>query len=239
LSQDLRGAFREPHKLSGSSNNKDGSAKTATQLSYKYFFLAAIIGIVLYVILDIIAQVLPPHYSPIRQAESDLAVGPYGYVMGINFVNRGILSLLFVFGLYRVVSRDVRLKPKFRVGAALLAIWGLCALILAAFPTDLAGAPVTIHGVIHLVTAAIAFICGAFGILLLSLDFGKELRSLRKYVLPIGVVSPILAFATFVLLTSRIGGLVERIFLASVLLWILIVSIYLFRESSRASPAAV
>ena len=42
------------------------------------YFIATIIGIVLYLVLDIIAQLLPPHYSFITQAESDLAVGPYG-----------------------------------------------------------------------------------------------------------------------------------------------------------------
>jgi hypothetical membrane protein len=128
--------------------------------SYRAFFFATIIGIALYVVLDAVAQVLPPHYSPIRQAESDLAVGPYGYIMAINFVNRGVLSLLFVFGFYKIVS--VSSRQKFRAGLALLGIWGLGALILAVSPTDLPGGPVTIHGEIHLVTAAIAFIGGAF-----------------------------------------------------------------------------
>ena len=41
--------------------------------------------IILYVVLDVVAQVLPPHYSPISQAESLLAVGPYGYIMTVNF----------------------------------------------------------------------------------------------------------------------------------------------------------
>ncbi len=37
--------------------------------------LLVIVGIVFYVILDVIAQILAPHYNPISQAESDLAVG--------------------------------------------------------------------------------------------------------------------------------------------------------------------
>lgn len=55
--------------------------------------LVAIIGIVVYVVIDVIAQLLPPHYNAIIQAESDLAVGPYGFLMTINFVIRGLLSL--------------------------------------------------------------------------------------------------------------------------------------------------
>ena len=48
--------------------------------------LVTIVGIVVYVIIDVIAQLLPPHYNAIIQAESDLAVGPYGFLMTINFV---------------------------------------------------------------------------------------------------------------------------------------------------------
>jgi hypothetical membrane protein len=60
----------------------------------------------LYVALDIIAQALPPHYSPISQAESDLAVRPYGYVMSINFIVRGLLSLTAVLALRGIDPRN-------------------------------------------------------------------------------------------------------------------------------------
>ena len=56
----------------------------------RIFGALTIAGIALYLVLDVVAQMLPPHYSPVRQAESDLAVGPYGYVMTINFVVREI-----------------------------------------------------------------------------------------------------------------------------------------------------
>ena len=195
--------------------------------SYRSFFLATIIGIILYVVLDAVAQALPPHYSPIRQAESDLAVGPYGYVMTSNFVNRGVLSLLFAFGLYKTVS--IASRQKFRAGLALLAVWAFGAIVLAASPTDLPGAPVTIHGEIHLGVATLAFICGAFGILLLSVQLKNEekLRPLQRYVLPDAIISLILLFLTIFGLSTRIGGLLERLFLGSVLLWMFIVSIYL------------
>jgi len=35
-------------------------------------FWTVTLGIALYVVLDVIAQILPPHYNPISQAESDL-----------------------------------------------------------------------------------------------------------------------------------------------------------------------
>jgi hypothetical membrane protein len=195
---------------------------------YRLVFLATIIGIILYVVLDAVAQALPPHYSPIRQAESDLAVGPYGYIMAINFVNRGVFSLIFVFGLFKVVEHLTR---KFKIGLALLSIWGVGALILAISPTDI-GAEVTLHGKVHLLVAFIAFLGGAFGVLFLSLDLSKHpaLKSLRRYLLPLGILSTILVFVDFLGSLSRIGGLLERLFLGSVILWILIVSIHLYNS---------
>lgn len=49
-------------------------------------------GAVVYVALDVVAQLLPPHYGPVRQAESDLGVGPFGWVMSVNFIVRGLLT---------------------------------------------------------------------------------------------------------------------------------------------------
>lgn len=60
-------------------------------------------AIFLYVLLDAITQSLHPHYSPIPNAESDLAVGPFGYIMAVNFLNRGILSLVFLYALSKTL----------------------------------------------------------------------------------------------------------------------------------------
>ena len=66
-------------------------------------FITVDVLIVLYIVLDAIAQALPPHYSPISQAESLLAVGPYGYIMTINFLNRGGY-LIYSFGYVIITS---------------------------------------------------------------------------------------------------------------------------------------
>ena len=90
--------------------------------SAKLFWIV-ILGIVLYVILDVIAQILPPHYSPISQAESDLAVGKFGLIMTVNFLNRGVLSLLFVFAFLQTLDVKSVARLPFRTGAYLLGIW--------------------------------------------------------------------------------------------------------------------
>ena len=67
----------------------------------RFLALAVLIGIALYVLLDIIVQVLPPHYSALSQPESDLAVGPFGFLMAINFVIRGLVALALVWALVK------------------------------------------------------------------------------------------------------------------------------------------
>jgi hypothetical membrane protein len=201
--------------------------------------LLAIVGIVLYIVLDIIAQLLPPHYSPISQGESDLAVGPYGYVMTVNFVIRGLLTFAFLVGL----SGATRLGKYARVGLALLAVWGAGAFVLAAFPTDV-GTVVTVHGTIHNLTALVAFTGGAFGTLALSLHFRAEerLRRLDAAARLIAVLGVVMYFATasalFIRRLSHIFGLVERLFIGLVLLWMLVVAIQLLRSNRSASVAS-
>lgn len=198
--------------------------------------LLTIVGIVVYVIVDLIAQMLPPHYSPILQAESDLAVGPYGWLMTINFVVRGLFSLCLLGALTGAVTR----QHLSRMGLVLVGMWSLGALLLALFPTDLAGAAPTFHGTLHLLVATLAFICVAMGELLLSLRFAGEegLRSsagLARVLATLALLTLLLVLATpFVHRLQNVFGLEERIFIGLVLLWMLAVA---FRLTSSVSLA--
>ena len=116
-----------------------------------------IAGIVAYVALVVTAQLLPPHYNAIRTAESDLAVGRYGWLMTMAFVLRGVLSLALVAALALAARRGLR--P--RAGLVLLGLWGAGAFLLAAFPTDLPGDARTVHGAVHAAVAFAAFLAVA------------------------------------------------------------------------------
>ena len=100
----------------------------------------ALIGIVLYIILDVVVQMLPPHYS-LRQAESDLAVGPYGWIMNINFVIRGLLSAAIILAIYKSMKNIVR--PV--VGMVFFAIWSATSFLLAFFNTDVPNASLVVN----------------------------------------------------------------------------------------------
>lgn len=175
-----------------------------------------------------------PHYSPISQAESDLAVGPYGYVMAVNFVNRGLFSLLFLYGLMKSVPS----RPGLRTGFALFGMWAVGSLILAASPTDVSG-PATLHGFVHLVVATLAFLGAALGTFSLSRAFRRDpaLEDLR-YAMPLAVLAAVFFFvlyggaAVFPHDAAKVGGLVERAFIGLVLAWMLAVSASMLRRSS-------
>ena len=193
----------------------------------RLLFAVAIAAIVLYVILDAIAQSLPPHYRPISQAERDLAVGPYGYVMTLNFVNRGVLSLCFLFALLLTANSSDTTSPRFMRGSYLFAVWSIGALLLAAFPTDVPATPVSWHGAVHLVVAILAFLGGAFGALYISLGMAgnKPVAKARGAALPLAAIAVVLCLVELLDgltpgLNANYGGLVERLFLGSVLLWI-------------------
>lgn len=205
--------------------------------SINRLYLVVVAEVILYLVLDAIAQSLPPHYSPIKDAESDLAVGPYGYIMAINFLNRGILSLVFIYAFLKTLDLSGISRKSFKSGYTLLGIWAVGAILLAFFPTDVPATPMSWHGAIHFVVAIIAFIGGAFGTLLLSSHF-KEITSAKGTENLAEILSYVVIlfwlvefFTPFVSphLVSRFGGLIERLFLGSVLLWIFAVSLSLTR----------
>jgi len=204
-------------------------------------YAVALTGIALYIVLDAVAQLLPPHYSPISQAESDLAVGQFGYIMTVNFLNRGILSLEFLFAVIGTIRVNGGRPRNYRGGLFLIGMWSIGALLLAAFPTDVPSTPVSWHGAIHLIVAVIAFLAGAFGALFISLRMSSDisLRRVRGVALPISVVAVILCilelFGGFFAphLSADYGGLVERLFLGSVLLWMATVSSFMLTRGSH------
>ena len=191
-----------------------------------------LIGIVLYIILDIIVQMLPPHYS-LRQAESDLVVGPYGWIMNINFIIRGLLSAAVILAIYKAMKSSIR--PV--LGMIFFGIWAGASFSLAFFNTDVSNFSVsmsssTFHGQLHLVLAMIGFICAPIGMLIISRAFQKEdeLKSIGTPALIISILS-VLAFLYLGLrgVHARNFGIIERVSIGSVLLWIVVVALKLQR----------
>jgi len=193
--------------------------------------------IILYVVLDAIAQILPPHYSPISQAESLLAVGPYGYIMTINFLNRGAFSLLFVYALVQILAMLGENWRSYKWGLYAIGIWGVGALLLAGFPAT--GRTLGIHAIIGI----IVFIAAPLGELSISLKLVrvKALAGVKKIALVVAALGVLFTvfywgFLPFLHnLKSNYDGFFERLLIGSVILWMGIMATYILLHVN--SPA--
>jgi hypothetical membrane protein len=195
---------------------------------------AVIVGIMLVVVLEVIVQLLPPHYNPLSQSESDLAVGPYGFLMALDFIIGGVLLLLFIVAFRRVIPKE----GQSRSGLILLGVAAICKLTIAFAATDLTPRPETIHGTIHAVVALVSFFCEALGLLLLarSLRHVPNMRPSARFLVGLAIVTLVwsLIVIVTVVVSTQIGvwGLLERVATALSFVWVLLVSRGLLRSPS-------
>ncbi len=199
----------------------------------------SLIGVALYVAIDIALAILRPGVNLVHNAESDYGNGAYSWLMDVNFEIRFLLSAAAAGAIWYAL----RPRGAGRVGVILLLIWAAGSGVLGFFRDDLPGGPLTRHGEVHLAAAGIAFAACLVGTLLLTLDFGRLplMRPLRLLLVPIwvlGLVS-LVALSRAGFGPRSLGGLFERVFIASQLAWFAIVSarIATAREVDANQPA--
>jgi hypothetical protein len=199
--------------------------------------------VVVYVAIDVVLQLLPPHYSPVVDAESNLAVGPFGWVMNLNFLGRAAMTFCVL-----VVVSGIRPPSAMRrTGSLLLGLAGLCSAALVFFATDVNGpgefgiAPTTTVGTIHVVIATSGFLLALAAMVLLTLWMrgAPGLLGVRRA----ATVFLGLALAGLVSLGASIAfvptvlGATERICLAGILGWAFVVCFGARKRESAAATA--
>jgi hypothetical protein len=186
------------------------------------FCTIAMVLVLLYVVVDAVLQLLPPHYSVVSDAESDLAVGPFGWAMQVNFAARAVMS-----GCVVVAVLLTGLPSRRRtVGTILLGIAGLCSAALVFFATDvnLPGEfgmqPRTAIGTVHVVFATAGFVTVLAALVLLTLWLGDVRHSNRAAIVFLVIACAGLLFlAVSLVFAPRVVGLAERSCLAGILGW--------------------
>ena len=174
--------------------------------------------VVLYIAIDIVLQVLSPQYSVLSDAESDLAVGPLGWAMQVNFAARAVMSACVV-AVVSLTAPDSRLR---RVGSVLLALAGLCSAALVFFPTDVNRAgefgmtPRTTVGLVHVVFATSGFLAVLAAMAMLTWWIGRLPAVGTLFVVACAGLG-VLAISLAVL--PQVVGLAERLCLAGILGW--------------------
>jgi hypothetical membrane protein len=184
----------------------------------------AMVGVVIYVLVDVVLQFLPPHYSAVAQAESDLAVGPFGWIMSINFFGRGITSAALIVAIVLTRARGTTRT----VGASLLTAAGFCSALIAFFPTDIAAVatgnirPATVHGTIHIAGATTGFVLALAAFWVLTFWVPNRPRAADAF---LGIASIGLVFLGVTIVAfPALLGLAERICLVGILGWVFVVA---------------
>ncbi|KFF60171.1 hypothetical protein JF66_06120 [Cryobacterium sp. MLB-32] len=203
----------------------------------------AVVGVVVYVLVDIVLQLLPPHYSPISETESNLAVGPFGWIMNLNFVGRMITSIAAVVALTALGGTGI-LR---RLGLWLFLVGGFCSGVLAFFPTDIheVGEPglagESVSGSVHLVVATAGFLAALAGICALTAWLWRS-RVLPRALAAasvftaLGVVG-ILFLGLAITVFPGLVGLAERVCLLGILGWVIGVCGVLARRARNTEDA--
>lgn len=203
------------------------------------FAAAAMAGVAVYVVVDVVLQFLPPHYSVLSDAESNLAVGPFGWIMNLNFLGRALTTWCAIAAVTRIPPASA---PR-RAGVALLAVGGLCSAVLAFFPTDVgAGSPraSTMTGAVHLYVAGVGFVAALAGILVLTrwLRAAPQLKAAYRAAFSLAAITAVglASLGLTAALGENLLGLAERICLAGVLGWVLVVCGAIRRLPRGPSP---
>jgi hypothetical membrane protein len=209
-------------------------------LSTRRLALAGTIGPVVFVVIVIVITALEWDFMHrlgwhlVRNSSvpypSSTAMGPYGWIQTLNFVQLGLSIIAIGIGLRRAAA--------IRVGAALMLLAGLGMLLLM-FTTDgTTDQPTTWHGAIH----ALAFLLTLFAALLAAVALAVQLRNNAQWrgVARASIAVPVLIVATFFLggAVQQAGGLIGIISFLVVLGWYELLGLRLLSLTSEPSAAS-
>jgi len=205
--------------------------------------LCGVAAPVVFGLLVIVAGTQYAGYRHMTQAISELGGvdAAHPLIQNANFFIAGVLIVAFTIGLHR--SLGSRLSA---LGASLVGAFGLVMVAHAFLPCDSGCGFVSTVGSMHNVTGLAGFLSAIAGVFLMSRAFSvnPNWKSCRVY----SVATAVAGLASLVLWivlakVERIqilNGVLQRVFAATVFMWIEVVAVRLFVLSRRAamiSPA--
>lgn len=181
-------------------------------------------------------QLLDRGVNPMTTAISQYARGPYGALMTAAFVASGLSSVALVRALF-----PIRVS---RTACAFLLLASVGGFLSAIFPIDADGTPDTIIGAIHQTAGLTTFISLLIAALLLTRAFGKhsDWRSFQPFSAAL-TVAMVCSFV-FVFAANAVDdldgtfGLAQRLFVASAIVWQLLLSYQLAAPDAMRAWAA-
>ena len=162
-------------------------------------------------------------YDPLQRFISEYAVGPYSIIIRLAFFCLSTGSFVLVVALYGSIPRSARSYT----ALILLLSWSICVFVAGIFPTDLVGSVETSSGNIHDKASLIGFISIVLASFFL-LRFRRDERWKKYYrsslLLSVMMMLVFLGFIASIITEFTFIGLIQRIFILFVLVWLVITS---------------
>jgi hypothetical membrane protein len=210
---------------------------TRQSKSLRLLALCGIAAPIIFAILMTVAGFLYEGYSHATQAGSELGgvEAQYPIVQNANFFIFGILVVAFAFGLHRGIGDG----KGSRLGPILVGIFGIITVAQAFLPCDPGCDFKSLIGALHNLTGLSSFLILCVGILVTSRRLKRDpnWQSYRRYSLITGVAA-LVSLVAWIGISKAAGvdavnGVLQRVFIGIVLLWIEVVAIQLFRLSRQ------
>jgi hypothetical protein len=202
---------------------------------------AGMIGPILFISVFTIEGLARSGYDPMKMPVSELSLGHRGWIQIVNFILFGLLFLLFARG----AATEFKEDKSARIGIYLFHLIGFAILASGPFVMDPSNTPRhqwTLHGTIHQILGAIAFILMPVSCFLFWRHFRKsdKWKLLQGWTLVVGIITIGMIIlmkvgqigSTSKYSVSLFPGLFQRVLLCTYLGWIFMVA---FRMNGIAS----
>jgi len=185
--------------------------------------VAAVLGPLLFGVTALVAPLLQPGMGIVGESISSFAVGSYGWVLRAMFFLLGAGSLALAWGLRSTMAAT----EEGRAGWVLVAVWGVGSILGGVYPADEANRD------IHSFVVTVGFVAIVAAILVLAHAFGEDTawRRLAPPSAAFGVTATLTCLLTALTRTSWFG-VTERLFIATVLCWLVLAALHLYRVAS-------
>jgi hypothetical membrane protein len=206
----------------------------------------AVIGPIAFTIAWIVSGVLQDGYSPRQDFISELAAldARYAWIMIAGFLQLGVGVIALGIGLAGGVEGRVA-----RIGSILVAVAGVgiivagvaridCRSRLDACAARIDAGDMSWHSVTHELASLVVFLALVVAPLALARAFrgDERWRDLRAYSIATGLVGLVLLVLLFSDLAGSWNGVVQRVFVTVLLLWMAILGARLIRLSRIRTP---
>lgn len=208
---------------------------------WKKLTVFGMIGAVIYAVHVVLGGILWKGYNHLMQPISDLTASgaPDRSLLGFITLIYGLCSIVFAFSAFNYVkSFTPRLAA---AGLAVFLAMHLVSITYGLFPEDLPDSPATFAGTMHIVVTSLIVPLTILAPILTGVGFRKAagFKGFGTYSVITGIIIFIFGGASAILFANKLPyfGLVERINIGSLQLWMFLLSLRLFMGSTAGNNA--